>query len=59
MSTVEKKPALICERCDKECAQMTEVREADDRVHHICWSCLNRAEKRVNVNQRWQRSRRG
>jgi hypothetical protein len=59
MSTVEEKPTLICERCDKESAHMTEVRDADDRVHHICWTCLYRTEKRINVNRRWQRSRRG
>ena len=59
MPTVEEKPTLICERCDKESAHMTEVRDADDRVHHVCWTCLYRTEKRINVNQRWQRSRRG
>ena len=58
MSTVEEKPALICERCDKESERLTESREADDRVRRVCWSCLYRTEKRINVNQRWQRSRR-
>ncbi|MDQ1523890.1 MAG: hypothetical protein QOG00_467 [Pyrinomonadaceae bacterium] len=58
-TTVEEKPVVICERCDKESAHMTEVREADDRLHHICWSCLYRTEKRINVSRRWQRSRRG
>ncbi|HLL15185.1 MAG TPA: hypothetical protein VK388_08980 [Pyrinomonadaceae bacterium] len=59
VSRVEEKPTLICERCDKESAHMAELREADDRVHHVCWSCLYRTEKRVNVNRRWQRTRRG
>jgi hypothetical protein len=58
MSTVEEKPALICERCDKECARMAELRDADDRIHHVCWTCLHRTEKRINVNRRWQRTRR-
>ena len=56
---VEEKPTIICERCDKECARMAELRGADDRVQHVCWTCLQRTEKRVNVSQRWQRSRRG
>lgn len=56
--TVEEKPPLICERCDKESARMTETRDADDRVHYVCWSCLYRTDKGINVNRRWQRSRR-
>jgi hypothetical protein len=59
MPTVEEKPNVICERCDKECAHMAELRDADDRVRHVCWTCLHRTEKRINVNRRWQRSRRG
>ena len=58
MSTVEEKPALICERCDRESAHLTELRDADDRIHRVCWSCLYRTEKRINVNRRWQRARR-
>ncbi|HEY0083174.1 MAG TPA: hypothetical protein VGB61_10315 [Pyrinomonadaceae bacterium] len=59
MSTSEKKQVLICERCDKESPHMSESREADDRTRHVCWSCLHREEKRINLNRRWQRSRRG
>ncbi len=59
MSTVEEKPTLICERCDKESAHMAELRDADNRTHYVCWTCLYRTEKRINVNRRWQRSRRG
>ncbi len=59
MSTVEEKPTLICERCDRESAHLIELRDADDRVQRVCWSCLYRTEKRINVNRRWQRARRG
>ncbi|HZH33145.1 MAG TPA: hypothetical protein VEY11_20425 [Pyrinomonadaceae bacterium] len=55
---VEEKSTLICERCDQESTRMSESREADDRVHHVCWTCLHRTEKRININRRWQRSRR-
>jgi transcription elongation factor Elf1 len=60
MSKVEEsKTPVICERCDRESAHMAELKEPDNRVHHVCWSCLYRTEKRINVSQRWQRARRG
>ena len=59
MSKAEEKPAVICERCDRESAHMTELKAPDNRVQRVCWSCLYRTEKRINVSQRWQRARRG
>jgi hypothetical protein len=58
MSKAEEKAPVICERCDKENAHMLELKEPDNRTHKVCWSCLYRTEKRINVNERWQRSRR-
>ncbi|HEY0099255.1 MAG TPA: hypothetical protein VGB76_09930 [Pyrinomonadaceae bacterium] len=55
----ESKTPVICERCDKESAHMSELKEPDNRVHYVCWSCVNRTEKRINISRRWQRARRG
>jgi hypothetical protein len=59
MSKAEEKNPQICERCDKENAHMTKLTAPDNRVQHVCWSCLYRTEKRINVSRQWQRARRG
>jgi transcription elongation factor Elf1 len=59
MPTVEEKVPLICERCDKESAHMAQLKSPDNRVQHVCWSCVYRTEKHINVSRRWHRSRRG
>lgn len=48
-----------CELCQRESRHLTGWLDPDGSVHHLCWSCLQRREKRVNVNQRWKRERRG
>jgi hypothetical protein len=48
-----------CDRCDRESRHLTRWLDPDGSVRHLCWSCLQRSEKRVNVNQRWKRERRG
>ena len=48
----------LCERCERESRHLTRWLDPDGSVHHLCWSCLQRREKRVNLNQRWKRERR-
>jgi ribosome-binding protein aMBF1 (putative translation factor) len=51
--------AGVCEICDRESKHLSRWLDPDGSVHYVCWSCLQRREKRVNVNQRWRRGRRG
>ncbi|MGH9941283.1 MAG: hypothetical protein ACRD9R_02870 [Pyrinomonadaceae bacterium] len=57
MSTPEQKP-VVCERCDRESLHYIKQTEPDNSVHYVCWDCLRREEKRVNVSRTWKRSRR-
>ncbi|MDT7603602.1 MAG: hypothetical protein QOF61_1599 [Acidobacteriota bacterium] len=50
--------AVVCEVCDRESRHLTAWLDPDSSVHQVCWSCLERREKRVNLNQRWKRGRR-
>ena len=47
-----------CELCERESHHLTRWLDPDGSVHHVCWSCLQRREKRVNLNRRWKRERR-
>jgi hypothetical protein len=50
--------AVVCEVCDRESRHLSRWLDPDGSVHLVCWSCLQRREKRVNVNQRWKRGSR-
>lgn len=47
-----------CDRCDRESRHLTRWLDPEGNVEHLCWSCQQRREKRVNINQRWKRERR-
>jgi hypothetical protein len=47
-----------CEVCDRESERLMRSLDPDNTEHYVCWSCLQRREKRVNLNQRWRRGRR-
>jgi hypothetical protein len=47
-----------CERCDQETSRLTRWLDPDSSEHFVCWSCLQRREKRVNVSRTWKRGRR-
>ena len=51
--------AGVCERCDRETDRLTKWLDPDGTVHYLCWSCLQRREKRVNTSGAWKRERRG
>jgi ribosome-binding protein aMBF1 (putative translation factor) len=48
----------VCEVCERESRHMSRWLDPDGSVHLVCWSCLQRREKRVNVSQRWKRGSR-
>jgi hypothetical protein len=50
--------AVVCEVCDRESNHLSRWLDPDGSVHLICWSCLQRREKHVNVNERWKRGSR-
>jgi ribosome-binding protein aMBF1 (putative translation factor) len=51
--------AGVCELCDRETSRLTKWLDPDGTEHHVCWSCLQRREKRVNLSRAWKRERRG
>jgi hypothetical protein len=55
----EAAPPQTCDRCDRESRHLTRWLDPEGNVEQLCWSCQQRREKRVNLNQRWKRERRG
>lgn len=47
-----------CERCDRETRRVVESIGADNRLHHFCWDCIERHEKRFNQKPGWRRAHR-
>ncbi|HJZ83044.1 MAG TPA: hypothetical protein VKD91_21935 [Pyrinomonadaceae bacterium] len=47
-----------CERCDRETAHVVESMGEDNRLHHQCWDCVAREEKRFNQKPGWRRAHR-
>jgi hypothetical protein len=37
---------------------MIKLLAPDNSTHHICWDCLRREEKHINVSRRFKRDRR-
>lgn len=54
-----KESRAVCERCDRESDQMITFTAPDNSKRYVCWNCLYRDEKRINVSARWSRPRRG
>lgn len=57
-ATPQESAPQTCERCDRESRHLSRWLDPDNSVHYLCWSCLQRREKRVNVEGRWKRERR-
>ena len=57
-ATAEEEARVTCELCERESAHMIRQIAPDNTVHYVCWDCLYRADKRINVSRRWKRSRR-
>lgn len=57
-TTQENAGAGVCERCDRESRYLIKLVAPDNSVHYVCWNCLYRTEKRINVSPRFKRARR-
>lgn len=44
-----------CERCDTETDRLIKFVAPDNSLEYVCWSCLAREEKRVNLKPTWKR----
>jgi hypothetical protein len=55
MATEAEEKANRCERCDEETERLIKFVGPDNAAHHICWSCLSREEKHVNLKGTWKR----
>jgi hypothetical protein len=55
MPESEKNSSNYCERCDQESKHLIKFVGADNLPHYVCWSCLHREEKRVNLKETWRR----
>ena len=51
----EEKTKARCERCDAETERMIKFVGPDNSPQYICWSCLMREEKGVNLKATWKR----
>lgn len=59
MSAVsEERASGYCERCDQQSEHLIKFIGAENRPHYVCWSCLQREEKRKNLRVEWKRGRR-
>ena len=56
-NTQESAPG-VCDRCDRESEHLIRKLAPDNTVQYVCWDCLRREEKRVNVSRRFKRDRR-
>jgi len=54
----EEEKTTRCERCDEETAHLIKFVAPDNTPHYVCWSCLAREEKRINLKETWKRGRR-
>ena len=57
-STQEEHTTGVCERCDRESQRLIKQVAPDNSTRYICWDCLRREEKRINVQPRFKRARR-
>lgn len=58
MATEETETVNRCERCDAETERLIKLVAPDNSSQYVCWSCVSRAEKKVNLKETWKRGRR-
>jgi hypothetical protein len=58
MATEGAETVSRCERCDAETERLIKLVAPDNSSETVCWSCLARAEKKVNLKHTWKRGRR-
>ena len=55
MATEQQEMVNRCERCDRETDRLIKYVGPDNSLHYVCWSCVSRREKRVNLKTTWKR----
>ena len=55
MPTQEKEIINRCERCDAETERLIKYVAPDNSLQYVCWSCVSREEKHVNLKASWAR----
>jgi hypothetical protein len=58
MATQVEEKVNRCERCDQETERLLKYVGPDNTLQYVCWSCVSRDEKRVNLRGDWKRGRR-
>ena len=58
MPEAEQNTSGYCERCHRDSQHVIKSIGLDNLPHYVCWSCLYREEKRVNLKKNWRRGRR-
>jgi hypothetical protein len=54
-SVVDAEKVNRCERCDAETERLIKYRGPDNALRYVCWSCVSREEKGVNLKGTWKR----
>jgi hypothetical protein len=55
MATQKEAKANRCERCDAETERLIKYVGPDNTLQYVCWPCVTRNEKRVNLKESWRR----
>jgi hypothetical protein len=55
MGTQEEAKPNRCERCDAETERLIKYVGPDNSLQYVCWPCVTRGEKRVNLKESWKR----
>ena len=58
MATQEEAKVNRCERCDAETDRLIKYVAPDNTLQYVCWPCVMREEKNVNLRGTWKRGRR-
>jgi ribosome-binding protein aMBF1 (putative translation factor) len=55
MANQEEETLTYCESCNRESKHLVKYVDPDNSVHYVCWRCVQRTEKRVNLKETWKR----
>lgn len=55
MATQDEEKPTRCERCDAETERLIKYVGPDNSLQYVCWPCVTRDEKRVNLKETWKR----
>lgn len=55
MATETKEKVNRCEKCDEETERLLKYVGPDNSLQYVCWPCVSRSEKRVNLKNTWKR----